>query len=90
MKKLLQELGSENPVSPEKLGFDPNTLDASAVAVLTSLAVNQIPCNLPHLTGAETDCVLGRIIPGSPQNWQKLVQLMAAIKPAVRSLRSAV
>ena len=90
MKKLHQELGCEKPVLPETLGFDPGTLDASAVAVLTSLAVNQIPCNLPHLTGAETDRVLGRVIPGSPQNWQKLVQLMATVKPAVRSLRSAV
>ena len=92
MKKLLQELGcdQEKVVLPENIGFDPGILDASAVAVLTSLAINQIPCNLPHLTGAETDCVLGRIIPGSPQNWQKLIQLMATVKPAVRSLRSAV
>jgi len=90
MKKLLQELGCEKPVLPENLGFDPDTLDASAIAVLTSLAVNQIPCNLPHLTGAETERMLGRIIPGSPQNWHKLIQLMATVKPAVRSLRSAV
>jgi len=89
MRKLFQELGCEKPVFPENLGFYSDTLDASAIAVLTSLAVNQIPCNLPHLTGAETDCVLGRIIPGSPQNWYKLVQLMATVKPAVRSLRSA-
>ncbi|MCL2118814.1 MAG: anhydro-N-acetylmuramic acid kinase, partial [Planctomycetaceae bacterium] len=89
MKKLQQELGCDKPVPPEDLNFDSNTLDASAVAVLTSLAVNQIPGNLPHLTGAETDRVLGRVIPGSPQNWQKLVQLMASVKPAVRSLRSA-
>ena len=92
MKKLLQELGckQDKMVLPENIGFDPGILDASAVAVLTSLAINQIPCNLPHLTGAETDCVLGRIIPGSPQNWQKLVHLMATVKPAIRSLRSAV
>ena len=90
MKKLLQELGCEKHVLPENLGFDSDTLDASAIAVLTSLAVNQIPCNLPHLTGAETEHVLGRLIPGSPQNWHNLVQLMATVKPAVRSLRSAI
>ena len=90
MKKLRAELGCEKPLLPETSGVTPDTLDASAIAVLTSLAVNQIPCNLPQLTGAETDRVLGRIIPGSPQNWHKLVQLMATVKPAVRSLRSAV
>jgi len=90
MKKLHQELGCEKPLLSENLGFDPDTLDASAIAVLTSLAVNQIPCNLPHLTGAETERVPSRIIPGSAQNWHKLVQLMATVKPAVRSLRSAV
>ena len=90
MKKLQQELGCDKFILLEDLDYNPNLLDASAIAVLTSFAVNQIPGNLSHLTGAETNRVLGRFIPGSPQNWQKLVQIMATIKPAVRSLRSAV
>lgn len=89
MKKLHQELGCDKLILLESLDYNPHLLDASAIAVLTSFAVNQIPGNLAHLTGAETNRVLGRIIPGSPQNWQKLVQRMASVKPAVRSLRSA-
>ena len=89
MKTLQQELGCDQLVLLESLDYNPYQLDASAIAVLTSFVVNQIPGNLSHLTGAETNRVLGRIIPGSPQNLQKLVQLMATIKPAVRSLRSA-
>lgn len=90
MKTLQRELGCEKLVLLETLGYNPEIFDATATAVLTALTVNQVPGNLPHLTGAETDRVLGRFLPGSPQNWQRLVRLMADIKPAVRSLRSAV
>ena len=89
LQKLQQELGYGKLLLAENHGIFPDTLDASAIALMTSLAVHQIPGNLPHLTGAETDRVPGRFIPGSPQNWQRLVQHMATIKPAVCSLRSA-
>ena len=90
LKTLQRELGCEKIILLDKLGYVPEQFDASALAMLTALTVNQVPGNLPHLTGAETDRILGRFIPGSPQNWQRLVRFMADIKPAVRSLRSAV
>ncbi|MDR1383612.1 MAG: hypothetical protein LBJ67_07180, partial [Planctomycetaceae bacterium] len=43
------------------------------IAVLVSLTVKQISSNLPHLTGAETECLLGRFISGSPPNLQWLI-----------------
>ncbi|MDR1491980.1 MAG: anhydro-N-acetylmuramic acid kinase [Planctomycetaceae bacterium] len=90
VQQLQKELRCEEWTTLEKLKILPNTLDAAAVAVLVSLTVNQIPGNLPHLTGAETECLLGRFIPGSPQNWRRLIQHIAAAQPAVRSLRSAI
>ncbi|MDR1384605.1 MAG: anhydro-N-acetylmuramic acid kinase [Planctomycetaceae bacterium] len=90
VKQLQKELRYGEWTTLDKLKILPNTLDAVAIAVLVSLTVNQIPGNLPHLTGAETECLLGRFIPGSPQNWQRLIQHITTAQPAVRSLRSAV
>ena len=87
-KRLEQQLGFTEKHRIELPGLLPGYLDAAAIAVLTSLTVRQIPGNLPHLTGAESERVLGRIIPGSAENWQKLLQIMVDIPPAVRSLHS--
>ena len=87
VRKLKRELAGTKFLPLESLKVNPETLDASALAVLTSLTINQVPGNLPHLTGAETDRVLGRLIPGSPQNWQKLIRAMSEAQPTMRTLR---
>ena len=89
MKQIIQELGLGKLPSLEKIRFDDETFEAMCVAVLAFLSVNQIPGNLPHLTGAETSRVLGRFTPGSPQNWARLLQIMSEIKPVVQTLRNA-
>ncbi|MDR1958576.1 MAG: anhydro-N-acetylmuramic acid kinase [Planctomycetaceae bacterium] len=89
MKQLRQELQVQKLQPLGTAQFSCNTFDALCVAVLTYLAVDQIPGNLPHLTHADTTAVLGRFTPGTPQNWLRLLQCMAGVKPAVRTLRSA-
>ncbi|MGL4942994.1 MAG: anhydro-N-acetylmuramic acid kinase [Thermoguttaceae bacterium] len=73
-----------------QLGLTEGTLDAVCTAILTLMAVDQMPSNLPHVSGAATSVSLGRLTPGSPAQWQRLLQTMAQITPAVRPLRSAV
>lgn len=73
-----------------QLRIAPPALRPAAVAVLGQLHLDQVPANLTALTGASTPRVLGRLTPGSPANWQRLVKELAAARPSVVSLRSAV
>ena len=54
------------------------------------LYLDSIPANATAITGTETPRILGRLTPGSPQNWQRLLQLYTGSVPVVRPLRSAV
>jgi len=75
------------PIS--QFGIPVETFDALCTAMLTSLTIDHVPGNLPHLTGSETAKPLGRITPGSITNWHRLLCEMAGTKPVNRSLRSA-
>jgi len=64
--------------------------DPVAAAMLGQLYIDQAPANLPLLTGAETHRVLGRVTPGSPANWRKILQEMKRSEPATITLKRAV
>ncbi len=90
---LLHELsqGLQLPlVRASELGAPDQALDAAAVAVLALLAIDQVPANPTAITGTEVPRILGRWTPGSPQQWQRLLNAIAGAEPAVRPLRSAV
>ncbi|MBI86268.1 MAG: hypothetical protein CMJ81_23985 [Planctomycetaceae bacterium] len=63
---------------------------STQAALLALLHVDHVPANLPHLTGAQTPRVLGRLTPGAPFNWHRLLELMAQNKPSMMSLRRAI
>ncbi|MCL2347284.1 MAG: anhydro-N-acetylmuramic acid kinase [Planctomycetaceae bacterium] len=86
--RIQQELACGKLTPLENPNMDADHLDAVSVAILTSLNVDQIPGNLPHLTGAVSEQILGRLTPGTPQNWQRLLRAILSVKPAVRTLRS--
>jgi hypothetical protein len=71
-------------------GVPPAAVAPAAVAVLGLLHVDQVPASTTALTGVRVPRVLGRLTPGSPQSWQRLVRELAAAKPSVIALRSAV
>ncbi len=73
-----------------QLGFTPATLRAAGLAVLGLLHLDQTPANATAITGARTPRVLGRLTPGSLPNWHRLIRELAAAKPSVVTLRSAV
>ena len=89
MNSLTTQL-QKRPLTPiSQFGIPVDTFDALCTAMLTSLTVDHVPGNLPHLTGSEIAKPLGRITPGSIMNWHRLLGEMAETKPVNRSLRSA-
>ena len=73
---LLRELRrrlTEVQVCPiEDFGFDGCDLPAASIAGLTFLHIDQIPAC--PTTGANVARVLGRLTPGSPANWHRLLR----------------
>jgi anhydro-N-acetylmuramic acid kinase len=66
------------------------SLGPAGVALLGMLYLDNVPANAMAITGVETPRILGRLTPGSPQNWQRLLQFYGAGTPLVRPLRCAV
>jgi anhydro-N-acetylmuramic acid kinase len=89
MNSISKQLNQTRLVPLTDFGILPETFDAVCVALLTVMAVDNIPSNIPSLTGCETSKPLGRITAGSATNWHRLIQEMAYSKPAPRNIRSA-
>ena len=91
---LLHEIATRLPQIPPvriaELGWDGQQLEAASVAMLALMFLDQVPANPTAVTGAEVSRVLGRITPGSPQNWQRLLQKLTGNHSVVRPLRSAI
>jgi anhydro-N-acetylmuramic acid kinase len=90
---LLREIALQMPKVTQTrigdLGIESEILDPACVAILALFHVDQVPANRPEITGTEVARVLGRLTPGSPQSWQRLLAQMGASRPVVRPLRSA-
>jgi anhydro-N-acetylmuramic acid kinase len=71
-------------------GIEEDWLPASTTAMLALLHLDQIPANLPELTGASAPRVLGRLTPGSPGAWRRLLLDMTSANPSTLALRRAV
>ena len=64
-------------------------LEPACIGVLALLYMDQIPASHTAISKTETPRLLGRLTPGSPQTWQRLLETCAANSPALRPLRSA-
>ena len=53
-------------------GVSVEAFDAVCVAILAFLFVDRIPAAITRITGAKEAKPLGRLTPGSPQNWKRL------------------
>jgi 1,6-anhydro-N-acetylmuramate kinase len=73
-----------------RLGIARRSLKPDSAAILGLLHIDQAPANVTAITGARKSRVLGTLTPGSLANWHRLVQVIAAARPSVISLRSAV
>lgn len=90
---LLREIAQRLPGSPllrmPELGLPTEAPEAAAAALLAALHIDQVPSNHMAISGTELPRVLGNLTPGAPRAWQRLLERMASVRPAVRSLRSA-
>ncbi len=88
---LMRSLGKSLPVIPirkmDELGQDRSILAAS-IASLAMMNLWQIP--LAPSRGGEVPRVLGRITPGSPSNWQRVLREMDSNAPWLLPLREAI
>jgi anhydro-N-acetylmuramic acid kinase len=90
---LLQEIAARLPHIPitrlGQFGHCGQGLDPACIALLALLHLDQVPANLPAVTGTRIPRVLGRLTPGSPQNWQRLVGDLTSSTPGLQSLKRA-
>ena len=64
--------------------------EPASVAILAQFYVDQVPATTRVISGTETPRILGRLTPGSPIVWQRLVREIAQHQPAMMSLRNAI
>ena len=66
LMRMLKGAWGNTPVRPvEVLGWDGRALEAVAFAVFAYQTVHGVPCNLPSVTGAKKEVVLGSMTPGN-------------------------
>lgn len=88
LHELAERFGEIPRTGIEELGFAEGALEPASAAVHALLSLDQVPANLPASTGVAVPRVLGRLTPGTPQNFNRLLhELMDA--RGVMSLRSA-
>jgi len=90
LRELRRRIDPCHDIMLAELGMRRDQLDAACIAVLALLHIDHIPQTRTHTTGITAPRVLGRLTPGSPQNWQRLLRSMAASTPATMSLRCAI
>ncbi len=91
---LLREINARMPhlstVHVQELGVPDGVLSAASAAVLVLCHVDHMPAGQAASAGAERRCVLGRLTPGSAENWQRLLQQMTETGTASRALRKVI
>lgn len=65
-------------------------LNSILAGVLGTMSIDQMPANVPWITGTSSQKLLGKITPGSPSSWRQLLREMADYQPPAMRLRDAV
>ncbi|MCL2305299.1 MAG: anhydro-N-acetylmuramic acid kinase [Planctomycetaceae bacterium] len=73
LNRLGKNLSGWTQKSIKECGVAVDSFDAVCVAILTLFFADQIPAAIPGITGAQTTRPLGRMTPGSPQNWAAIL-----------------
>jgi 1,6-anhydro-N-acetylmuramate kinase len=64
-------------------------LEAAAAGVLALLWIDQTPASQTEISRTATPRLLGRLTPGSPQSWKRLLEACVESTQRIRPLRSA-
>ena len=73
LNQLGKRLGGWSIKQIQDCGVSIEAFDAVCVAILAFLFVDQIPAGITKITGANQAKSLGRLTPGSQQNWNRLI-----------------
>ncbi len=90
INQFTQLLSDTRVMTTRQAGIDGGELAPVVAALLGLFHIDQMPANLPWLTGADCQRILGRLTPGRPSNWRQLVRIMADFKPAPMKLKDAI
>ena len=90
LNQITERLPEVQTTSIDDHGFANTPWQSVAAAILGALHIDQKPANSPTLTGAESPRVLGRITPGAPSNWHRVLEDMSVTLLEKKTLRSAV
>lgn len=71
-------------------GLDNDSLSSTLAATLSLMTLDQMPATLPWLNGSDSPRTLGKITPGSPNNWRNVILNMADFRPPAMKLRDAI
>ena len=89
LRHLTTRLAGRQICRVKELGVQSDALAPAAAAILALLHLDQVPANVAGITGAEVPRILGRLTPGGPQAWQRLLAACATGGAGVRPLRAA-
>ncbi len=90
MVNLLDEIVPGVDIESHSSGVEGEGLACLSAAILGLMHIDQLPANLPWVTGADYQRILGGLTPGRPANWRQLVLDMADYCPPAMKLRDAV
>ena len=87
---LSEKLSDVLLTNTEDLGWPSVWLGAACSAALAMLHIEQVPTGGTLQTGSSAARVLGRLTPGTPANWRRLLKHLSDNQPTTMSLRSAI
>jgi hypothetical protein len=77
-------------INEVEMGISSEALPAACAAILAMMHIDQTPANIPLVTGATAQRVLGRLTPGNAYAWHRLLRDLVFARPLVTPLRAAV
>ena len=90
LNQFSQLLGNPHVAAAKDVIDGMEDLQPVVSAVLGLLHIDQMPANVPWLSGANCQRILGRVNPGRPSNWRQLIRAMADFQPAPMKLKDAI
>jgi anhydro-N-acetylmuramic acid kinase len=88
---LLQEIARTTQLPLVRIGeldIPDDALGPAVIAVLALLYLDQVPANQTAIAKTEIPRPLGRFTPGSPQDWQRLLETTPGSSPRLKPVRS--
>ena len=90
INRLSQEFTDRKIVNQTVETISGQNVRGMIASLLGILHVDQLQANIPMITGARQQRILGKLTPGSPSNWRQLVRDMSDFRPAAMKLRDAI